>query len=153
MRFLGEFLCAIDNRNRLRVPSSLLKQLMPEDKGRFIINKGFEKCLVLYPHSVWDNVATKVERLNNFSKENRMFKRTFLRGASEIILDNADRILIPKILSDYADLKQECILSSNGSTIEVWHPEVYNQLMSLNEEEYAGLAEKVMSDEDRTKLS
>jgi len=146
--FLGEFPCAVDNKNRLRVPTGLLKQLLPGDAGKFVINRGFEKCLVLYPASEWSRIFARINKLNTFKKENREFKRTFLRGATELVLDSAERILVPKQLMDYADIKDEVILSANGSIIEMWNPEHYDTLMSGDSDKYSDLAEKVMGNEE-----
>jgi MraZ protein len=135
--FLGEFPCAVDNKSRLRIPSGLLKQLLPADAGKFIINRGFEKCLVLYPLSEWERIFARINKLNTFKKENREFKRTFLRGATELVLDSAERMLLPKQLMEYADIKDE-----------VWNPKHYDELMSGDSDKYSDLAERVMGNDE-----
>jgi MraZ protein len=150
--FLGEFSCAIDNKNRLRVPAGLLKQLLPADMGRFVVNRGFEKCLVLYPISEWDRVFARINKLNTFKKENREFKRSFLRGATELALDTAERVLIPRQLMEYADIENEVILAANGSIIEIWNPTVYNAMLSEDSDKYSDLAERVMGNEEIEEL-
>ena len=150
--FLGEFSCAIDNKNRLRVPAGLLKQLLPADMGRFVVNRGFEKCLVLYPISEWDRVFARINQLNTFKKENREFKRSFLRGATELALDTAERVLIPRQLMEYADIENEVILAANGSIIEIWNPKVYDAMLSEDSDKYSDLAERVMGNEEINEL-
>jgi MraZ protein len=150
--FLGEFSCAIDNKNRLRVPAGLLKQLLPADMGRFVVNRGFEKCLVLYPVSEWDRVFARINKLNTFKKENREFKRSFLRGATELALDTAERVLIPRQLMEYADIENEVILAANGSIIEIWNPKVYDAMLSEDSDKYSDLAERVMGNEEINEL-
>ena len=150
--FLGEFSCAIDNKNRLRVPAGLLKQLLPADMGRFVVNRGFEKCLVLYPVSEWDRVFARINKLNTFKKENREFKRSFLRGATELTLDTAERVLIPRQLMEYADIENEVILAANGSIIEIWNPKVYDAMLSEDSDKYSDLAERVMGNEEINEL-
>jgi len=150
--FLGEFSCAIDNKNRLRVPAGLLKQLLPADMGRFVVNRGFEKCLVLYPITEWDRVFARINKLNTFKKENREFKRSFLRGATELALDTAERVLIPRQLMEYADIENEVILAANGSIIEIWNPTVYDAMLSEDSDKYSDLAERVMGNEEIDEL-
>ncbi len=150
--FLGEFSCAIDNKNRLRVPAALLKQLLPSDMGRFVVNRGFEKCLVLYPISEWERVFARINKLNTFKKEHREFKRSFLRGATELMLDSAERVLIPRQLMEYADIENEVILAANGSIIEVWNPKVYDAMLSEDSDKYSELAERVMGNEEIEEL-
>ena len=51
--FIGEFECKLDAKGRLMLPSSLRKQLDPAAQESFVMNRGFEKCLVLYPKNDW----------------------------------------------------------------------------------------------------
>jgi len=150
---LGEFLCAVDNKNRVRVPVALLRQLPAAMQKGFVINRGFEKCIVMYPLNEWEQVAAKVNKLNTFKKENREFKRVFLRGATQIELDNAERMLLPRPLMDYAGISKEIIMVANGKVIEMWNPENYEALMNVDSDAFADLAEKVMGDDDENQES
>ena len=59
-RLTGEFQCKVDAKGRLRIPSSLVRQL-GSDNLTFTINRGFEKHLILYPKMVWDkNLNPKI---------------------------------------------------------------------------------------------
>ena len=55
--FIGEFDCKLDAKGRLMVPSGLRKQLSPEANESFVVNRGFEKCLVLYPKNDWERIS------------------------------------------------------------------------------------------------
>ena len=99
--FLGEHICKLDAKGRMKVPAALKKQFSPENKGRFVINRGFENCLTLYPFDQWQKVSARVNKLNTFKKKHRDFKRYFNRGATEIILDSSERLLLPKRLVGY----------------------------------------------------
>ena len=46
IQFLGEYNCKIDDKGRLRMPAPLLKQLEGMVEEGFVLNRGFEKCLV-----------------------------------------------------------------------------------------------------------
>ena len=88
MKLIGEFPVAIDNKGRLRLPTVLLRQLgekPSEAEGyEFVLNRGFEKCLTLYPKPVWDDITSKLNRLNRFNDRNRMFFRSFYLGATPV---------------------------------------------------------------------
>ena len=48
--FLGEYEATLDSKGRFLLPAGFKKQ-MPEGEGtQFVMNRGFEKCLSLYPH-------------------------------------------------------------------------------------------------------
>lgn len=146
--FLGEHICKLDSKGRLKVPSALKKQFAPEIKGRFVINRGFEQCLTLYPYDEWQRISARVNKLNTFEKKKREFKRYFYRGATEVILDSSDRLLLPKHLMGYAGIEKEMILTSQNNMIEVWNPAHYEKLMAIDSDEFADLAEEVMGDLD-----
>jgi MraZ protein len=44
---IGEFECRLDDKSRVILPAGLKKQISPEANDRFVINRGFENCLVL----------------------------------------------------------------------------------------------------------
>ena len=73
--FIGEFECKLDAKGRLMLPSSLRKQLSPEAEEQFVMNRGFEKCLVLYPKNDWKYISEEVNKLNQYVKKNREFIR------------------------------------------------------------------------------
>ncbi len=144
---LGEYQVKLDAKGRVKLPSGLKKQLNPADNGRFVINRGFEKCLVLYPFSEWEKVSARVNSLNRFVKKNREFIRYFFRGATELVLDSTDRLNIPNHLLKYADVDKELLLSANNNLIEVWNKDHYENLMQIDSDDFADLAEEVMGDD------
>ncbi|HEX2627584.1 MAG TPA: MraZ N-terminal domain-containing protein, partial [Chitinophagaceae bacterium] len=52
--FLGEFEATLDTKGRFLLPAGFKKQLPEEESNRFVINRGFEKCLTLYPVKNWE---------------------------------------------------------------------------------------------------
>lgn len=145
--FLGEYDCKLDAKGRFILPSGLKKQLPDEANGQFVINRGFEKCLVLYPQNEWDKIAAEINKLNQYVKKNRDFIRYFFRGATELALDNSDRLLLPKRLKEYAAIDKEMVLFAHTNKIEVWSKEEYDNLLSDEPEDFANLAEQVMGDQ------
>lgn len=148
IELLGEFDCKIDSKGRMRVPAQLLKQLGDANGGThtFVVNRGLEKNLMLYPKTVWDKIIAKVSSLNQFDRNNRKFIRYMYRGAQMIELDSSDRILIKKQLLEFAGIEKDVILFAQGEQIEVWSKEEYlNDMLAEPNEDFISLAEKVMS--------
>ena len=149
IQLLGEYVCKIDSKGRLMVPSNLKKQLPNVEDEGLIINRGFEKHLVIYPKSVWAKIADEVSKLNEFEAKSREFKRFFLRGVSEIGLDSSGRVLIPKTLMDYAGIEGDVVLSCQFDKIELWSKAAYDNLLDNEPENFAQLAEEVMGGKNR----
>ena len=148
---LGEFECSIDPKGRVMLPAALKKQIPHAAKNRFVINRGFEGCLVLYPMNEWDIESAEVNKLNMYIKENREFMRAFRNGATELSLDNNNRLLLPKNLLQFAGINKEIILFAYSNRIEVWAKGAYEKAMKTEPESYSRLAEKVMGKREEPK--
>jgi MraZ protein len=147
--FLGEFDCKLDAKGRMMVPSSLKKQLPEAEREGLVINRGFEKHLVIYTKKEWDTITEELSKLNAYEKKSREFIRYFTRGATELSLDSANRILLPKILLDYAGITTEVVLSCVLNKIEVWAKDAYDNQLDSEPENFANLAEEVMGNAGR----
>jgi len=142
--FIGEFDCKLDAKGRLLLPASLRKQLDPAAEESFVMNRGFEKCLVLYPKNDWKYISEDVNKLNQYVKKNREFIRYFFRGATELGLDGTGRLLFPKRLMEYAGIQKEVVLFAHGNRIEIWDKKAYDNLLTDEPDDFAALAEDVM---------
>ncbi len=141
---LGEYEVSLDSKGRFRIPSGLLKNLGPREDLEFVVNRGFEKCLTLYPKAHWQHVRAEIDKLNLYKKENRAFVRYFYRGATELNPDSADRLLLPKRLLEYAGMEKEIILSGMPGRIEIWAKTEYDLIQEEEPEDFSELAERVL---------
>lgn len=148
-QLLGEFDCKLDAKGRLMVPAALKKQLPESEKDGLVINRGFEKNLVIYPRKVWDAILVDLNKLNIYEKKNRDFLRSFTRGATELSLDAAGRVLLPKSLVEFAGIGTDLVLACQLDKIEVWDKKAYEDLFDDVPENFANLAEEVMGNKNR----
>lgn len=146
--FIGEYTGKVDAKGRVIFPASFRKQLAGEGQEEFVINRGFEQCLVLYPRKEWDVISKKINALNPFKKENRLFIRQFNNGATQLSLDAAGRLLLPKDLQKYAAIEADLYFAANGNKIEIWAKKQYEEMMNIDPDAFADLAEKVMGELD-----
>ncbi len=149
VQLLGEFDCKLDTKGRLMVPASLKKQLPGVEQEGLVINRGFEKHLVIYPKKVWEGIVAELSKLNQYEKKTREFIRFFTRGASELTLDSSGRVLLPKSLLDFAGISGDVVLACQFNKIEVWAKASYDNLLDNEPENFANLAEEVMGNKDR----
>ncbi len=145
MSFLGEFEVKIDAKGRAKLPSALIRQFGEGQSMRFVINRGFEDCLVLYTKEQWKVEEQKLSALNPYNKKHRQFLRLFYNGATEIVADASDRILFPKPLMKHAGIEKEIILFAHLNKIEIWDKTRYEDFLSVDSDEYADLADEVMN--------
>jgi MraZ protein len=143
-RFLGEFECRLDNKGRFILPAALKKQLPENFDNQFVVNRGFQKYLTMYISTEWETITDEINKLNPYVKENLEFIRYFHRGATELTMDSAARLLLPKRLLEYAGIENDIILFAYSNRIEIWSLDAYNNSLSQEPDEFASLAEKVM---------
>ncbi len=141
---IGEYECNIDDKARLMLPSALKRQLPKKEQSRFVVKRGLETQLDLYPMSEWDKETSMINSLNRFQQKNREFIRKFFNGATEVETDGSGRLLIPKPLLQYAGIKKEAVLFAHSNRIEIWSKAEYEKYLKQGEKDFAKLAEDVM---------
>lgn len=144
MQLNGEFEATVDAKSRFLLPGGIKKQL-PEGENRFIISRGLDKCLSLYPLKNWEKIVADISSLNQFDPKVRAFRRQFIGGATEVELDSAGRLLLPGSLKEYAGIAKDIVLSSAFTHFEIWDETSYKQLFSdITPEMFSQLANEVM---------
>ena len=152
--FLGEFEATLDTKGRFLLPAGFKKQLPEGEADRFIINRGFEKCLALYPVRNWEPLFAEISKLNDFDPKVREFRRYFLNGATFIEPDTAGRLLIPPNLKAHGDLQKDIILVAAVNKLEIWDSNKYKQFFdSFSPEAFSNLASEVLvNKEEKPKI-
>jgi MraZ protein len=144
--FLGEFEATVDPKGRFLLPAGIKKQLPEGENTQFVINRGFEKCLTLYPTSSWNPIFQKISQLNDFDPKVREFRRYFLNGAIALELDSAGRLLVPKNLAEHAGLQKDIVLVSAVNKMEIWDKTHYQKFFdTYSPEAFSSLAASVMA--------
>lgn len=143
---VGEYEVKLDVKGRFLFPSGLRKQLSPAAQENFMLNKGFEDCLTLYPMNEWEKLSEKLSKMNLFKPKNRMFYRLFHQGAKAMSLDSAGRILIPVTHMERVGLDKDVMLIAYNDRIEIWDKTKYFELIEGNMTDFADLADEVMGD-------
>lgn len=137
---MGEYRHTIDDKGRLTIPSKIRYEL---GEG-FVITRGLDKCLSIYPKEEWDNIIQKYKELPQ-TKDVRNFMRIFLSGATTLEFDKQGRINIPMPLIEFADLKKECIIIGVNDRLEVWSQDNWQSFINDNEEKFSDIADNLFN--------
>ena len=115
--FKGEVNHTIDSKGRVIIPSKFRDEL----GEKFVLTRGMDRCLAIYPQSAWDILEQKLATLPlTSSADARNIVRFLVNGATDCELDKQGRILVPSTLREYAGLTKDVILAGTLSYIEVW---------------------------------
>jgi MraZ protein len=146
--FLGEYHGKLDPKNRVVLPSALVKQMAPEAGGQVVLKKGLGAFLVIYPLNVWLQELDKINRVNQFNQQGAEFRRRFLMGASAPMdLDSASRFLVSKNMLEHANLKKDVVLLGDIDKIELWDRDAYEHYLQNPDVDEAALAAQVLGKE------
>jgi MraZ protein len=144
--FIGEYEATLDAKGRFLLPAGFKKQLPDSGAESFVLNRGFEKCLSLYTSKSWKPIFSELGKLNDFEPKVRQFKRYFLNGATQVELDGAGRLLLPKNLMEYAGLEKDIVLVSAIDKLEIWDKTKYQEFFeTFSPEAFSDLAKEVMA--------
>lgn len=138
--FMGEYHHTIDDKGRLTIPSKVRDEL----GEKFILTRGLDSCLFLYPLEEWKQIIQKYKNLPN-TKEARNFMRFLLSGASECIFDKQGRINITSPLLSYASLEKECIIIGVNDHLEIWEQAKWENFIENNEDSFSDMADHLFS--------
>ncbi len=141
--FTGEYNNSIDQKNRLSIPAKYRKALSPVNNGTFVLTRGFEECLVLYPLDEWKKVELQLGSLSSIKIKNRSFVRSIVRCAVHLKYDSQGRIAIPENLLKYAKIDKNVTIIGMIKKIELWSPVLLNDDIYPDGDDYEDLANEI----------
>jgi MraZ protein len=77
-------------------------------------------ALCCYTFEEWSKIEERILNLARKSENMRRFRRIFIGGAHECMLDKQARILIPPSLREYAGLDKGLVLVGVLDHFEIW---------------------------------
>ena len=116
----GEYQHTLDAKGRLFIPAKLREQL----GDSFVVTKGLDECLFLYPQKAWDELEQKIRQLP--MSKSRGLQRFFLSSAADVTVDRQGRIVIPTTLRSYANLERDVVVFGVGERAELWDARRWN---------------------------
>jgi MraZ protein len=140
----GEFHCAVDNKGRLRLPSGLKSKIGAGEQS-FVLKRGFEGCLELWPEANWLEHSSQIMAgLDNFNAEDREFRRSYFGGIANVESDSAERILIPKFLMEAIEIANEVSIQGAGDKFEIFPAKNYEEKYATPSDDFQEKAARVM---------
>ena len=146
--FTGEFSYSLDNKGRLNIPAKFRNVLSKGNQRSFVITRGMDTCIWVYPHKVWLTIEDELRKLSSLSRTNRSFIRSTVRYASTVQYDKQGRIALSQNLIDYAQLKNDALIIGVVNKIEIWNPtrldETDKQNLKIDPAAYDELAKNII---------
>ena len=149
MRFLGNIEAKTDAKGRAFLPAVFRKVLQASGEENLVLRKDvFQKCLVLYPESVWNaRLDLLKNQLRPWKQAHQQMFRQFVSEAEVVSLDGNGRFLISKRLQKIAEIDQDIQFIGMDDTIEIWSPQNLKQTLR-SEEEFGEEFERITNTDD-----
>ena len=111
---------SLDGKGRLSLPAKYRQHLLDEGDGQLVLTIDRDRCLLLYPLPVWEEIERKLIQLSSTNSRARALKRLLLGHAEDCCLDASGRILLPAPLREFANLEKRVVLVGQGNKFEIW---------------------------------
>ncbi|WP_100487589.1 division/cell wall cluster transcriptional repressor MraZ [Sporolactobacillus pectinivorans] len=138
--FMGEFNHSIDIKGRLIIPAKFREELGES----FVVTRGLEQCLFVYPMSEWQHIEERLKALPFTRKDARAFTRLFFSGASVCELDKQGRVSIGNGLREYAGIDKDCVVIGVSTRLEIWDSNAWHQYFEESEASFSDISESLL---------
>ncbi len=142
--FKGSYGYSVDSKGRINIPARLRKYVSTEANDTFVITRGYDQCLYVYPLDEWTRLELEIRQLSSTNPKHRFFKRRLLEWATESQLDGQFRIMIPRDLLQFAGIENDVLIIGVLDHIEVWNPRIYEAYLKTQDESYETVAQTVL---------
>ncbi|MBI3321606.1 MAG: division/cell wall cluster transcriptional repressor MraZ [Candidatus Omnitrophica bacterium] len=142
--FYGEFEHTIDRKGRLIIPAKFRQALKANHVATLFLTRGLDGCLFLFPESEWRSAENRFKQVPFTKSEGRKFNRLFFSGAAEVTVDRLGRLLLPRTLKEFAQIKQDVMIVGVSNRIEVWSKEKWQAFYESSRKSFEEIAERVL---------
>ena len=141
--FMGEFTCKVDNKGRMMLPSKFRDELGEQE---FVITRGLDNCIDLFPIEEWKNIEDKLKKLQTTNSKHRAYQRFVMSAATKTEFDNQGRLNIPTSLMEHAQIDKKIIVTGMNNKIEIWSEESWKKYIQNTGESIEDLVDEINFD-------
>ena len=146
--FIGEFSYTIDAKGRLNIPSKFRQSLSKDNKNTFVIARGLDQCIWVYPLIEWKQIEKNLRDLSSLSITHRRFIRNTARYATPSTYDKQGRVMLNSSLIEFAGLDKDVLIIGMINKMEIWNPNILEEMekkqSKIEPETYEELSNKII---------
>ena len=146
--FIGEYTYSLDSKGRVNIPAKFRQSLSTDSQNTFVITRGLDPCIWVYPLEQWKEIETNLRNLSSVKNIHRTFVRDTARYASPSTYDKQGRVTLTPSLIEYASLEKDVLIIGMINKIEIWNPNtlkiVDQQNLEIEPDAYDDLADKII---------
>ena len=120
----GTYEHALDTKSRLSMPSRLREEI----GDCFHLAMGADECLTIYPQAAWEDLCRRADELED--EEDREAMEVFFAQSYRCVVDSQNRIVIPPLLREYAQLEKDVVIVGANSVARIWSAKRWSEKMA-----------------------
>ena len=151
--FSGSSHAKLDGKNRFVLPQQMRFGLVENGVLEFTIALGLGGCLAIYRKSDIEKIVEKFQSKQHLAKYQKFFT-LFFSTLHQATCDSVGRVLLPPVLKQAVDIKNELVIAGVLNKIEIWPKERYNEQLQeidigkMTEEAFALLGDEEKNEKD-----
>jgi len=128
--YLGFHTSNFTTKNQLTFPNKF-KRITGQ---KLLLAKWFEKSIIVLPYETGEEILTGILKDNSsLLPEVRDLERFFYGSAVNVTLDIKNRFVLPKELTEYAQIKSKAVFVGVGGRVELWDEVIYQNYGKMRE--------------------
>ena len=135
----GTYEHTVDTKGRLFMPARLREEI----GDSFHLAMGADECLTIYPQQAWDDLCRRADELEE--EEDREAMEVFFAQTYRCVVDAQNRIVIPPMLREYAQLEKDVVIVGANSVARIWNAQRWAEKVAtyMTPQKMKSLARKV----------
>ena len=138
-RMTGTYEHTIDGKGRLFIPSRLKEEM----GDSFHLSMGTDQCLTIYPQTAWEALCARAEELEE--EEDIEAMEVFFAQSYRCTVDSQNRIVIPPLLREFANLEKDVVIVGSNNVAKVWNAKRWSEKVDtyMSPDRMKALARKI----------
>ena len=119
----------VDEKGRVKIPTIFRTEIEQEHGNEFYVTSLYGDSVRVYPFSVWDKIEQKISALPSTNIAIKRFLRNTNYYGQIVTMDNQGRVLIPAMLRESAQIRDEVTVMGALRYLEIWNAEIFRKKM------------------------
>ena len=117
----------VDEKGRLKIPTLFRSEIEQEHGSEFYVTSLYGDNVRVYPFPVWNEIEQRISEAPSTNVAVKRFLRNTNYYGQMVTMDNQGRILIPPMLRESAQIRDEVTVMGTLKYLEIWNAEIFRK--------------------------
>jgi len=136
---IGQYRSKISPKGRTAFPKKFREEL----GDSLVVTVGLESSLMVVSSKDWESLIEGTQDKPFILGSARDTSRFLLGEATEVVLDEQGRFIIPAYLREHAKMKEEVVFLGLNKYVEIWDKQIWEEYQKYLNEHIGEIAERL----------